>query len=115
MNALRAALRELPGPSDADVLESDDEYLLVVDVPGATSDSTTLTTGVGRLTVEAERPGPDAEYEVVFGDRPETLEFELPLPPDADGANAEASVDRGVLEVRLPRRERGTDIPIEDD
>jgi HSP20 family protein len=106
MQALRDALRDLPDAAFADLLESDDEYLLVVDVPGATADSTDVRVAGGRLRVEALRqnPAPDGFEPVEEGRKP-ALAFELPLPPDVSETGADASVERGVLELRLPRTE----------
>jgi len=39
MSALRDALRELPDAVFADLLESDEAYRLVLDVPGVTADT----------------------------------------------------------------------------
>ncbi len=49
-------------------------------------------------------------------DRSLFLDLELPLPPDAIGEDARATIDRGVLELRVPRRPptEETSIPIED-
>jgi HSP20 family protein len=106
MQALREALRDLPDAAFADLLEADDEYLLVVDVPGATADSTDVRVEDGRLRVEALRQNPAPEgFEPVEEGREPALVFELPLPPDVSETGADASVERGVLELRLPRTE----------
>lgn len=106
MQALRDALRDLPDAAFADLLESDDEYLLVVDVPGATADSTEVIVEGGRLTVEAlrEHHAPEG-FEPVDEPRSPALAFELPLPPDVAEGGADATVERGVLELRLPRQQ----------
>lgn len=117
MNALRDALRELPEAVFADLLEGEDDYLLVVDVPGATADAVDLTVEWGRLRVEANReksvPG---EFRYLTEERPLFLDAEFPLPPDADGTAAEATIERGVLEVRLPKSSAtgGTRVPVGD-
>lgn len=124
MQALREALRELPDAAFADLLKSDDEYLLVVDVPGASPDSTAVTVEDGRLLLEAHRENaaPDG-FEPVDEPRDPGIAFELPLPPDVDtdtvsdaaSGGADASVERGVLELRLPREGSAeTTIPIDE-
>ena len=55
MSALRDALRELPDAVFADLLESDDAYLLVLDLPGVTGDTVELRIEKGRLVIEARR------------------------------------------------------------
>ncbi|WP_313693963.1 Hsp20/alpha crystallin family protein [Halorarum halobium] len=117
MSTLREALKELPAAVFADVLESDDEYLLVVDLPGATAGTTEVTFEGGRLHVEARREKDvPAEFEYVDEDRTLFLDADLPLPPDATDEDANASMDRGVLEVRLRKRAAATErtIPISD-
>jgi HSP20 family molecular chaperone IbpA len=117
MSALRDSLRDLPEAVFADLLESDDAYLLVIDLPGATADTVDIRIERGRLHIEARRekamPG---TFQYVREDRPLFLDAELPLPPDATGAGAEGSMERGVLELRLPKYESAPEqsIPIED-
>jgi HSP20 family molecular chaperone IbpA len=105
MPSLRDALRELPDAVFADLLESEEEYMLVLDLPGATSETTDLSVGSNKLSIEARRekalPG---EFRYVREDRSLFLDVEVPLPPDATGDGAAASMERGVLELRLPKR-----------
>ena len=117
MSALRDALRELPEAVFADLLESDDEYLLVLDLPGVTADTVDISVEKGRLVVEARREkNLPAEFRYVRENRSLFLDAELPLPPDSTGSGAEATVDRGVLELRLPKRDSAPEhtIPISD-
>ena len=117
MPALRDALRDLPDAVFADLLESDEGYVLVVDLPGATAETTEVLVEDGRIGIEGRRDKavPDG-FEYVREDRPLFLDAELPLPTDADGAGADAEIDRGVLEVSLPKRERevSRSIPVDD-
>ncbi|SNR48452.1 Hsp20/alpha crystallin family protein [Halorubrum vacuolatum] len=117
MTALRDALRDLPDAVFADLLESDDAYVLVVDLPGATAETTDVVAEDGRLSIEARREKTTSEgFRYIREDRPLFLDAELPLPSDADGTAAEAEMDRGVLEVTLPKWLDGdsTSIPIDD-
>ncbi|MGQ4557468.1 Hsp20 family protein [Halobellus sp. GM3] len=115
MSPLRDALRELPESVFADLLESEDAYLIVLDLPGATAETVDLRVECGRLVVEArrEKDVPTA-FEYVDESRPLFLDAELPLPPDATGAGASAEVDRGVFTVRVPKRDAAPErsIPI---
>ncbi|MFW6317213.1 MAG: Hsp20/alpha crystallin family protein [Halorubrum sp.] len=117
MSALRDALRDLPDAVFADLLESDDGYVLVVDLPGATAETTEVLVEDGRIDIEGrrEKAVPDG-FEYVREDRPLFLDAELPLPSDADGASADAEIDRGVLEISVPKREREVSrtIPVDD-
>ena len=117
MSALRDALRELPEPVYADLLESEEAYMLIVDLPGATADTVDVRVEGGRLVVEARRQKDlPIEFEYVEEDRALFLDVELPLPPDATGSGAEGTVERGVLELRLPKQTAApsTDIPLDE-
>ena len=117
MSALRDALRDLPDAVYADLLEGEDAYLLVIDLPGTTSDTVDARVEGGKLVVEARREKDvPPEFRYVEEDRSLFLDAELPLPPDATGADAEGSVERGVLELRLPKQSAAptTTIPIDD-
>jgi HSP20 family molecular chaperone IbpA len=117
MSALRDALRDLPDAVYSDLLEGEDAYLLVVDLPGATAETVDARVEGGRLTVEARREKDvPPEFRYVEEERELFLDAELPLPPDATGGNAEGSMERGVLELRLPKQSAapGTSIPIEE-
>lgn len=115
MSALRDALRDLPDAVYADLLEGEDAYLLVIDLPGTTAETVDARVEGGKLVVEARRrkSGPP-EFRYVTEERSLFLDAELPLPPDATGANADGTIDRGVLELRLPKQSAtpGTTIPI---
>ncbi|USZ67463.1 Hsp20/alpha crystallin family protein [Halorussus salilacus] len=115
MSALREAMRELPDAVFADLLESDDAYLLVVDLPGANEATVDVGIEDGRLQIEARREKDvPMEFSYLREERSLFLDADLPLPPDATGAGAEATIDRGVLELRLPKRDAAPerDIPI---
>ncbi len=117
MSALRDALRDLPDTVHADLLESDEAYLLVVDLPGTTSETVDASVEGGKLVIEARREkAVPAEFRYVDEDRTLFLDAELPLPPDATGADATGTVERGVLELRLPKQSAtpSTTIPIDD-
>ena len=117
MSALRDALYGLPETVFADVLERDDAYLLVVDVPGASAETVDANAERGRIRIEAHRRKRTPEgFRYVSENRPLFLDAVLPLPPDADASGAEATVDRGVVELHIPKRTTadGTTIPVED-
>lgn len=112
---LREALGELPETVFADLLESDEAYLLVIDLPGATSDTVDVRIEDGRLRIEARRAKdvPRA-FRYVTEERSLFLDSELPLPSDVSGGGAEADVEKGVLTIRLPKSadEGGQHIPV---
>lgn len=116
MSTLREAVRSLPGPAFADLRESPSAYLLVVDLPGATAETVDAAVAGGRVSIEATREKDvPAGFSYVDEGRELFLDVDLPLPPDAAGAGAEGRIDRGVLELRLPKRSASAaaSIPIE--
>ncbi|WP_290816857.1 Hsp20/alpha crystallin family protein [Halovivax sp.] len=116
MAALRDALRELPDDVFFDLLESDDAYLLVLDVPGASAASIDVTVENGRLCVEARREEtfPD-DFEYVEENRTVNRELSLTMPDDVTGEAVETAVERGVVEVRLPKDGATTIDVVEDE
>ncbi|WP_435097471.1 Hsp20/alpha crystallin family protein [Halorubrum sp. N11] len=117
MSALRDALRDLPDAVFADLLESDEGYVLVVDLPGATAETTEVLAEDGRIVIEGRRDkGVPEGFRYVREDRPLFLDAELPLPSDADGSGADAEMDRGVLEVTIPKRtgDASRTIPVDE-
>ncbi len=117
MSPLSDALRGLPDPVFGDLLESDEAYLLVLDLPGATAETVEASVASGLLSIEAQRRKDlDPEFEFVRENRSVFLDANLPLPPDATGAGAEGRMHRGVLELKLPKRSAspGASIPIEE-
>jgi HSP20 family molecular chaperone IbpA len=115
MSTLRETLASLSGAAFADLLESDDAYLVVIDLPGATADTTEITVEGGRVLVEAHRRKDlPSGFRYEREERPVIIDAELPIPPDATGDDATASVEQGVLELRLPKADDvGREIPIE--
>ena len=110
-------MRDLPDAVFADALESEDAYLLVLDLPGVTADTLDVSVAGGRLSIEAQRAKdvPD-EFRYVREDRSLFLDVDLPLPPDATGTDAEGTIEGGVLELRIPKATSGraTTVPIEN-
>jgi HSP20 family molecular chaperone IbpA len=104
MNPLREALRDLPDAIFADLLESEDAYLVLLDLPGVSTDGVDLSISGGRLRLEARREKSlPTEFEYVTEDRSLFLDAELPLPREATGEGAEATLEKGVLELHLPK------------
>lgn len=104
MSALRDALGNLSEDVFFDLLESDDSYLLVLDVPGVDADSLDLSVEDGRISIDAHcEKDLDDDFRYLEENRSLFLDVDLPLPADADGTRADATVDRGVLELTLPK------------
>lgn len=115
MSALRDALRDLPDPVFADLLESAEAYLLVIDLPGVSDETLDVRAEGPHLRIEARREKSlPMAFRYLREDRPLFLDADLPLPPDVLGEEAEGSLDRGTLTLRLPKRgaTSETSIPI---
>jgi HSP20 family molecular chaperone IbpA len=112
---LREALGELPETVFADLLESDEAYRLVVDLPGVTEETLDVTIEGGRLRIEARKQKDvPREFRYLSEERALFLDADLPLPPDVTGADAEGSIERGVLTLTLPKSDAdgGKRVPI---
>ncbi len=74
-----------------DVLENDKEFLLVADLPGVAKDALDITVENGQLELRAET---------------DTLEYRrsFALGDDVDLEQVEAKLERGELQVHLPKR-----------
>jgi len=114
MSVLRDALRDLSDGVFFDLLESEEGYLLVLDVPGVSAETLDVTVDGGRIEVEARRrkavPG---GYRYLEENRAMFVDADLPLPRDATERGAEATVENGVLELYVPKREGGAETSID--
>lgn len=118
MSALREALRDLPEAVFADLLESDESYLIVIDLPGVGSETVDARVEGGKLVIEGRRTKDvPSEFRYVTEDRSLFLDVELPLPPDATDRGADASMERGVLTIDLPKQSAApkTTIPVSEE
>mgnify|MGYP000041102523 CR=1 FL=1 len=103
-------------PLPVDVLESDDEYMVVFDAPGANASDVQVSYAENRVRVRVDRFRDFHEgFEMRFPGRGLALDGEARLPADAmvdaDAATATLA-DNGTLTVRLPKveaAERRTD------
>ena len=121
MNRLFNTVFDTPGPSSGgnggalrrwmpamDLVESGDHFVLRADLPGLTEDDVNIEIEDTTLTISGERK---AEHESkdegwyrlerAFGSFSRTLQLPKGIDPEA----VQASFDRGVLEVRIPKPE----------
>jgi len=100
-----------------DVIDAEEEIVVVADLPGCESEEISVQLADNRrLHVEAGTLATDYEGRYVARERPtDAVERTVQLPAAVDEAATEASYDRGVLTVRLPKlgaSGEGTDIPV---
>ena len=102
VDALTTGTAALPS---LDLFESEKEYRVVVDAPGATAPNTLLTwNDVDTLVVHVRRAACDAGRPLVCESRESDWYREVILPADANGTKANAEVRHGVLTIRVPKR-----------
>ena len=98
-------------PLAADVLESDDAYLVIFDAPGATGSDVQVRYSNGNVLVRIDRFREFRDgFEMIFPGRGLTLDGEVALPDDAlvDATAATATLkDSGTLRIEVPK-ERAT-------
>jgi HSP20 family protein len=89
----------------ADVYETDDSFVIAVDLPGIERGSLDVSIDENRLTVRGER-APDEGHRRGRGNRPSGrfLSRFGPLPPTVDQRRIAAEYKDGVLRLRLPKR-----------
>lgn len=90
----------------ADVYETNDEYVVELEVPGFERQELGIEVSDHQLTVKGERKEAKEQKEKAFRLR-ERIEREFErrfeLPPEADTEHVEAKFVRGVLEVHAPK------------
>lgn len=104
-----------------DIYENDEEFRLLADLPGVSAQDLSLDLEQGRLLLVAERRAPtvaandtapppdDAEQETTAEAPPPvslaTYRRVFRIPREVEPSAIEASLDNGVLQVRLPKSE----------
>lgn len=96
-------------PLPADVLESDDAFLVVFDAPGVTASDVQVRYADERVEIRIDRFRQFYdEFEMVYPGRGLSLEGSVRLPDHAEVDTEAASAtlkDDGTLKVRIPKRE----------
>ena len=110
MNRLLEGWGDMPPIEDvfipaADVEETDDAFVVEVELPGVDKKDIDVALSGRRLTITGERK--EKERTGVLRRRARTtgrFRFELVLPADVDENSVSASLDDGVLTVRVAKR-----------
>jgi HSP20 family protein len=90
----------------ADVFETDDAHVVVLELPGVSEDEMDVFVHPDALVVSGRRRCVDVDgarwhaAEIRYG----PFRFVMPLPADADPAGVDATVDRGLVRVVLRKR-----------
>ncbi len=91
-----------------DMVESEGQYTLHLDVPGMTKDDISINVQNNTLTVSGERAieqTKDGEERVRVERSYGTFHRTFALPSSVDASNIEAKYDNGVLEITVPKTE----------
>lgn len=87
---------------EMDLYESGDEYLIQLDVPGASADSLNVQVVGTRVSIRAEQAA-GAATEANRAAALTAFERQLDLPADVDPDSASAELRHGVLEIRIAK------------
>ena len=86
----------MPFSPAADVLESAEQYLFVLDLPGVSKEELVVQILDGKLSISTE---PDASHP-----EPKIRQRRFELPADVDAEAISAELENGVLTVSLTKR-----------
>ncbi len=95
-----------------DVREEEDRYVVSAELPGMTKEDVSIEVGDGALEITAKKDQEREEKGEGYLRRERgTMYFHrrLTLPEDVDAQTIEAKLAEGVLEVRLPKVDKGSD------
>lgn len=107
MSSLREAIWELPDAIFADLWEGEDAYLLVIDLPGTTAETVDVRVSEKQLRIEGRRKKDiPPEFQYRTENRSLFIDISSPIPLDATGTEASATIQQGVLTLRLPKTHR---------
>lgn len=90
----------------ADVEETDDAYLVEIELPGVKREDLDIEISGRRVSVRGERK--EKEHAGILRHRERTVghfAYEVTLPGDVDENAVQANLDEGVLALRLPKPE----------
>jgi HSP20 family protein len=102
---------------DCDIIEGDDAYKILIDLPGMTKDEITITLKERVLTIKGQRSTKLEEDEVFRRTERKSGAFarSFALPEHVDTGSTNARFESGVLIVQMDKRDTGEDttsIPI---
>ena len=97
-----------------DAWREGDTFVLEFDLPGVRPETVDLDVERNVLTIKAERPAQNGDWEMLASERPKGLfSRQLVLGDNLDLERIEAAYDSGVLRLRVPVAERAKPRKIE--
>ena len=110
----RAATASRPAVMPMDAWREGDRFVIEFDLPGVAKESIDLDVERNVLTVQAERPAPDGDWDILASERPRgVFSRQLVLGDNLDLQQIEATYDAGVLRLVVPVAERAKPRKIE--
>jgi HSP20 family protein len=103
-------------PLPVDVFEKDDAFVIRLSVPGMKTEEINVSVEGDTVTIRGERPEPEIEGTMLLHERyAGRLGRTLTLPVDLETDKTEASLEDGVLTVRVKKSEsvKSKAIPIQ--
>ena len=102
----RPQVRVAPGGPEADFFETENEFVLEMDLPGFTNESVDVTVEKGVMTIHGERSLERDEEKDSYHLRERSwgkFSRSFSIPHTIDSESVDASFNRGVLTVKLPQ------------
>lgn len=90
-----------------DLADTDDAFVVTVDVPGYETDDLEITLSGDRLAISGEREHADYDESDEYirrERRTDAFDRRVQLPAQVDAEETEAAVNNGVLTITLPKR-----------
>lgn len=84
---------------ELDLFESGSEYLILLDMPGATPEGVSIQVQGTRVQIKAEQAASNPEREVARV----AFERQIELPGEVDVDSASAKLEAGVLEIKIAK------------
>jgi HSP20 family protein len=111
---LGAGTTSRPAVMPMDAWREGDRFVIEFDLPGVSPETLDIDVERNVLTVKAERPAPNGDWEMLAAERPTGLfSRQLVLGDNLDLERVEAGYDAGVLRLRIPVAERAKPRKIE--
>ena len=103
-----------PAVMPMDAWREGDTFVLEFDLPGVRSETIDLDVERNVLTIKAERPAANGDWEMLASERPKGLfSRQLVLGDNLDLEHIDAEYDAGVLRLRVPVAEKAKPRKIE--
>nr|WSZ20232.1 Hsp20/alpha crystallin family protein [Streptomyces canus] len=108
MAASPGSVRPSHGPPLADIEDTEDAYLVELELPGVDKDQITVEVAEGELDIhgeieEKEHTGTVRRQTRHIGQ----FDYRTILPPNSDTEHISADLNNGVLTVKVPKTEKG--------